>query len=106
MLGPSSLIFSGYVRVICGSAQFKFQPDLLMLTRVRLVGHRCLFQAVGMTKKPRIGDDRTSGQEMANDEVSQPQEGNQGQDGGPQVPLLSHGSEIKSPNWECWDYRT
>ena len=70
MLGPSSLIFSGYVRVICGSAQFEFQPDPLKLTRVRLVGHRCLFQAVGMTKRPRIWHDGVSGLEMANDKVS------------------------------------
>ena len=40
----------------------------------------------------------TSGQEMANDKVSKPQEGDQGQVGGPQVPLLGHGNEIKSPN--------
>ena len=99
MLGPSSLIFSGYVRVICGSAQFEFQPDPLKLTGVRLVGHRCLFQAVGMTKKPRIGQDWTSGQEMFNDKVSQPQEGGQGQVGGPQGPLLGHGSDLKCPNW-------
>ena len=45
-----------------------------------------------MTKRPRIGHDGTSRQEMANDKVSQPQEGDQGQVGGPQVPLLSHGS--------------
>ena len=43
---------------------------------------------------------------MTNDEVSQPQEGDQGQVGGPQVPLLGHGNEIKSPNWACRDYRT
>ena len=34
VLGPSSLIFSGYVRVICGSAQFEFEPDPLKLTAV------------------------------------------------------------------------
>ena len=43
VLGPSSLIFSGYVRVICGSAQFEYEPDPLKLTGVRSVGHRCLF---------------------------------------------------------------
>ena len=43
LLGPSSLIFSGYVRVICGSAQFEFEPDPLKLTGVRSVGNRCLF---------------------------------------------------------------
>ena len=48
-----------------------------------------------MTKRPRIGHDGTSGQEMAIDKVSQPQEGDQGQDGVPQVPLISHGSEIE-----------
>ena len=59
-----------------------------------------------MTKRPRIGHDGTSGQEMANDEVGQPQEGDQGQVGGPQVPLLGHGNEIKSPKWVRRDYRT
>ena len=58
-----------------------------------------------MTKRPRIGHDGTSGQEMANDKVSQPQEGDQGQVGGPQVPLLGHGSDIKSPKWACREYR-
>ena len=43
VLGPSSLIFSGYVRVICGSAQFEYEPDPLKLTRVRSVGNRCFF---------------------------------------------------------------
>ena len=59
-----------------------------------------------MTKRPRIGHDGTSGQEMTNDKISQPQEGDQGQVGGPQVPLLGHGSEMKSPNWACRDCRT
>ena len=59
-----------------------------------------------MTKRPRIGHDGTSGQEMANDKIGQPQEDDQGQVGGPQVPLLGHGNEIKSPNWACRDYRT
>ena len=36
MLGPSSLIFSGHVRVICGSAQFKYEPDPLKLIGVRI----------------------------------------------------------------------
>ena len=35
---------------------------------------------------------------MENEKVSQPQEGDQGQVGGPQVPLLGHGIEIKSLN--------
>ena len=47
-----------------------------------------------MTKRPRIGHNGTSGQEMANDKVSQPQEADQGQVSGPQVPLLGHGDEI------------
>ena len=50
-----------------------------------------------MTKRPQIGHDRTSGQEIANDEVGQHLQGGQGQVGGPQVPLLGHGNEIKSP---------
>ena len=59
-----------------------------------------------MTKRPRIRHDGASGLEMANDKVSQPQEGDQGQVGGPQVPLLGHGEEIESPNWVCRDFRT
>ena len=43
---------------------------------------------------------------MANDKVCQPHEGDKGQVDGPQVPLLSHGSEIKSPNWACREYKT
>ena len=65
-----------------------------------------------MTKRPQIGHDRTSGQEIANDEVGQHLQGGQGQVGGPQVPLLGHGNEIKSPNkrvrhsdaCEPWEY--
>ena len=45
-------------------------------------------------------------EEMANDEVGQCLQGGQGQVGGPQVPLLSHRSDIKSPNWACRDYKT
>ena len=30
----------------------------------------------------------------------------QDQVGGPQVPLLGHGSDMKSPNWACRDSRT
>ena len=59
-----------------------------------------------MTKRPQIGHDRTSGQEIANDEVGQHLQGGQGQVGGPQVPLLGHGNEIKSPNWAYRDCRT
>ena len=58
-----------------------------------------------MTKRPRIGHYGTSGQEVANDMVSQPQEGDQGQVGGPQAPLLGHGDEIENPNLACRDYR-
>ena len=36
---------------------------------------------------------------MENDEVIQHQEGEQGQVGGPQVPLPGHGDEIENPNW-------
>ena len=53
---------------------------------------------MGMTKRPQIGHDGTSRQEMTNIEVGQHVEGGQGQDGGPQVPLLGHGNEIESPN--------
>ena len=35
---------------------------------------------------------------MENDEVSQPQQGDQGQVGGPQVPLSGHGDEIENQN--------
>ena len=51
-----------------------------------------------MTKRPQIGHDGFSGQEMTIDEVGQHVKGGQDQDGGPQVPLLGHGNEIKSPN--------
>ena len=53
---------------------------------------------MGMTKRPQIGHDGTSGREMTNNEVGQNVEGGQGQDGGPQVPLLGHGNDIKTPN--------
>ena len=59
-----------------------------------------------MTKRPQIGHVGSSEQEFANYEVGQHVEGGQGQDSGPQVPLLGHGNEIKSPNWACRDYRT
>ena len=60
---------------------------------------------MGMTKRPQIGHDGSSGQEMTNDEVGQYVEGGQGQVGGPQVPLLGHGDEVESPNWVCKEYR-
>ena len=72
---------------------------LTRLTGVRLVGH-------GDDKETQFGHDGTSGQEMANDEVYQCLQYGRGQVGGPQVPLLGHGSEIKSPIWACIDYRT
>ena len=56
-----------------------------------------------MTKRPQIGHDGTSGEEMTNDEVDQPQQGGQVQVGGPLVPLLGHGDKVESPNWA---YRT
>ena len=59
-----------------------------------------------MTKRPQIGHDGTSGQEKTNDEVGQHVEGGQGQDGGPQGPLMAHGNEIKSQNLVCRDYMT
>ena len=52
-----------------------------------------------MTKRPQIGHDGTSGQEMANDKVSKPQEGDRGQVGGPQVPLLGRGDDKETQNW-------
>ena len=48
----------------------------------------------------------TIGQEIQNDKVSQPQEGDQGQVGGPEVPLPGHGDEIENPNWASRVYRT
>ena len=59
-----------------------------------------------MTKRPQIGHVGPSSQEIAGEEVGQRLQGGQGQVGGPQVPLLGHGNEIKSPNWACRDYRT
>ena len=48
----------------------------------------------------------TIGQEIENDKVNQPQVGDQGQVGGPQVALLGHGNDVESQNWACRDYRT
>ena len=59
-----------------------------------------------MTKRPQKGDDETSGQEIANDQVCQHLQSGQGQVVGPQVPLLGHGDEIENTNWACRDYRT
>ena len=75
--------------------------NLRKVTRARSVEHRCLFQAVGMTKRPQIGHVGNTGQEMANDEVRQHLLDGQGQVGGLQVPLLGHGDEIEDQNWVC-----
>ena len=53
-------------------------------------------QSWGMHVKWGDGGD-LSGQDMAYQEVGQHVEGGQGQDSGPQVPLLRHGNDIKSP---------
>ena len=60
---------------------------------------------MGMTKRPQIGHHGTSGQEIANDEVGQHLQGSQVQVGGPQVPLLGHWSDLKSPDLARRDYR-
>ena len=39
--------------------------------------------------------------DMTDYDVSQHMHGSQGQDGGPQVPLLGHGDEVESPNRDC-----
>ena len=41
-----------------------------------------------------------------NDEVIQPEEGDQGQVDGPWVPLPGHGDEIENPNWATRNYKT
>ena len=51
-----------------------------------------------------MGHVGTIGHEIKTDKVSQPQEGDQGQVGGPQVPLPGHGDEIENPNWASRDY--
>ena len=61
---------------------------------------------MGMTKRPQIGHVGTSGQEMADDDVSQCIQGVQGKVSGPQVPLRSHGNEIRNSNRACRDSRT
>ena len=43
---------------------------------------------------------------MANDEVLQRLQGDQGQVGGSQVPLPGHGDEIENLNWASMAYRT
>ena len=59
-----------------------------------------------MTKRPRIWHDGASGQKMANYEVDLRLQGDQGQAGVPQVPLLGHGDEVESTLWACRDYWT
>ena len=49
---------------------------------------------MGMTKRPKIGHVKTSGEEMAYDEVGQCLQGGQGQVDGPQVSLPGLGNEI------------
>ena len=61
---------------------------------------------MGMTKRPQIGHDGTSGHEKANDEVGQHLQGGQGHVSGPQVHLLGHGDEVETPNWACRNYWT
>ena len=58
-----------------------------------------------MTKRPQFGHDRTSGQEMTNDEVGQRLQGGQGQVGGPQVPLSGLWDKIETTNLACRSYR-
>ena len=41
LLGPSSLIFSGYVGVIYGSAQLQYEWDMLRNKKLLLVGPFC-----------------------------------------------------------------
>ena len=52
-----------------------------------------------MRQKPQVEHVGTTVHEIKNGKVSQPQEGDQGQVGGPQVPLQGHGDEIENPNW-------
>ena len=60
---------------------------------------------MGMTKRPQIGHEGTTGQEMANDEIGQHLQGGQGQLGGPQVLLLGHGYKIECSNWAFRGHR-
>ena len=53
---------------------------------------------MGLIYRAQIGHVGTGGHKKQNDDFSQPQEGDQGQVGGPQVPLLGHGNEVESPN--------
>ena len=55
-------------------------------------------------QRAQIGHVGTLGHEIENDKVSQPQEGDQSQVCGPQVPLPGHGDEIQNPNWASRDY--
>ena len=60
---------------------------------------------MGMTKRPKIGHVKTSGEEMAYDEGGQGLQGGQGQVSGPQVLLLGHGYKLECPNWAFRDHR-
>ena len=59
-----------------------------------------------MMKRPKIGHLGTSGQETADDDVGQCIQDVQGKVSGPQVPLRSHGNEIRNSNRACKDSRT
>ena len=76
------------------------------VARARSVDHRCLFWGWERDSKIQIGHKGTIGHNIANDEVIQTLEGIQGPVGVPQVPLLAHVDEIKTPNWTCRDYWT
>ena len=69
--------------------------NLRKVTSGRSVDQRCLFQAMGMRYRNQIGHVGTIRHEIKTDKVSQPQEGDQGQVGGPQVPLPGHGDEME-----------
>ena len=59
---------------------------------------------MGVKLRAKIWHVGTRGYEIKTDKVSQPQEGDQGQVGGPQVPLPGHGDEIENQNWASRDY--
>ena len=80
--------------------------NLRRVNRVRSVDHRCLFQAMGMRYRTKIGHVGTSGQGIKNVEVGQHLIGGQGHVGGPNVPLVGHVYEFKSLNWSYRDCRT
>ena len=61
---------------------------------------------MGVRKRAQIGHVGTRGHEIKTEKVNQPQEGDQGQVCGPQVPLPGHGDEIKNCNLASRVYRT